>query len=363
MPTTSHENLDDTIEAIPSWAMEWSRQLLLRESRRLPNPGEPYPHRDEPNLPYPELRTSLTEAIAQALVEARYSGERIAGTENERARDISQDQANELQDVLRTLTSSGTALIRSARDLVRRYEKLQKEIAEPKGNLVAGGEAEQLREGIEKIMGELDGAVHWDLLRKIRKLFDQVDARDSLALLAAYDDLARGVRNLMEDDENTFEDAEADPRALQQDYLSYLTDLRDERAADKRTLMLLRTSNDALNLAIAAQQKVTGVYAQVAEERVRQDQKWGEQNHDPFVWFTILGEEYGEACQEALSLRFWKPGPDWTGQAGSATEYRDHLHDRLRAELVQVAAVAISFIECLDREIRQWGSHSIPEAR
>ncbi len=40
------------------------------------------------------------------------------------ATDITQAQANELQDILRTLTNSGTALITSARELVRRYEAL-----------------------------------------------------------------------------------------------------------------------------------------------------------------------------------------------------------------------------------------------
>ena len=39
-----------------------------------------------------------------------------------RARDITQQQAYELQDILRTLTSSGVALAASARELVRRYE-------------------------------------------------------------------------------------------------------------------------------------------------------------------------------------------------------------------------------------------------
>lgn len=312
MPTTSHKNLDDTTETIPFWAMETAREVLLRESHRLSDQGEP-------DLPHPELRASLTEAIAQALVKARQWGGVIEGTENERARDISRDQANELQDVLRTLAPSGTALIRSARDLVRRYEALQRG-QEPQGDIKAGGEAEQLRAGIEEILGALDHRTQESLIDDLRGLIDRVDARDSLALLSTYDDL-------------------------------------------KQTIKTLGDNNKTLNLALLGQQKVTGVYAEVAEEQVRQDQKWGEQNHDPFVWFTILGEEYGEACQKALSLRFWKPGPDWTGQAGAATDYRNHLHNRLRTELVQVAAVSIAFIECLDREIWQWGSHDIPEAR
>jgi NTP pyrophosphatase (non-canonical NTP hydrolase) len=78
----------------------------------------------------------------------------------------------------------------------------------------------------------------------------------------------------------------------------------------------------------------------VAEERVRQDVKWGEQNHDPFLYLTILGEEYGEACEAALRLRF---------SEGDASA--------LRSELVQIAAVAVACVECLDRGAWSWGAH------
>lgn len=74
------------------------------------------------------------------------------------------------------------------------------------------------------------------------------------------------------------------------------------------------------------------VLRDVADERARQDEKWGEQNHDDCCWATILGEEFGEACQASLHIRF-----------GSATV------ELLRDELVQVAAVAVAWIECIDR--------------
>lgn len=35
-------------------------------------------------------------------------------------------------------------------------------------------------------------------------------------------------------------------------------------------------------------------------ERLRQDKKWGEQNHMPDKWMAILGEEYGEVCRATL---------------------------------------------------------------
>ena len=72
----------------------------------------------------------------------------------------------------------------------------------------------------------------------------------------------------------------------------------------------------------------------IAKERNRQDEKWGEQNHDDMTWVTILGEEFGEVCHEALVYKF--------------AEIED-AEERLRAELIQVAAVAVAHIECIDR--------------
>ncbi len=68
-------------------------------------------------------------------------------------------------------------------------------------------------------------------------------------------------------------------------------------------------------------------------ERQNQDCKWGVQNHHPFVWLAILGEEVGEVNKAVLDHNFDKK---------SLENYRE--------ELIQVAAVAVAMIECLDRE-------------
>lgn len=73
---------------------------------------------------------------------------------------------------------------------------------------------------------------------------------------------------------------------------------------------------------------------QIAAERTRQDSKWGEQNHAPAFYLMILGEEVGEANKAALEAYFLK-------DPARLEDYRD--------ELIQVAAVAIAMIECLDR--------------
>lgn len=78
------------------------------------------------------------------------------------------------------------------------------------------------------------------------------------------------------------------------------------------------------------------VLIEVLQERKRQNQKFKEQNHSPMEWVAILGEEFGEVSKAAVEAHF--TGYDSTGN-----------WDEYRMELVQVAAVAVAMIECLDR--------------
>lgn len=73
----------------------------------------------------------------------------------------------------------------------------------------------------------------------------------------------------------------------------------------------------------------------VLNERKRQDELWGEQNHEPFTWLTILMEEVGEFAHDALGVTFGPP--DFSRE------------EHLRAEAVQVAAIALAIVESLDR--------------
>lgn len=74
----------------------------------------------------------------------------------------------------------------------------------------------------------------------------------------------------------------------------------------------------------------------VAIERMSQDAKWGEQNHDPRFWMSVLGEEFGESCRAANHL-MW-------GDFDSAV---NRFHYAL--ELLQTAAVAVAAVEALTR--------------
>lgn len=69
----------------------------------------------------------------------------------------------------------------------------------------------------------------------------------------------------------------------------------------------------------------------VAQERIRQEEKWGEQNHEPSLWLAILMEEVGEAASSILCNKW-----------GTAK----HRNKEFPKELVQVAAVCQAIYEC-----------------
>ena len=78
------------------------------------------------------------------------------------------------------------------------------------------------------------------------------------------------------------------------------------------------------------------VYDEIQQERERQVNKWGVQNHKPIEYLSILMEEVGEVAREALENHF-------------TDFYPPHTLDNYRKELIQVAAVAVAMIESLDR--------------
>ena len=82
---------------------------------------------------------------------------------------------------------------------------------------------------------------------------------------------------------------------------------------------------------------LTQVLNSVMVERERQDKKWGSQRSLPdATWLAILVEEVGEAAAEVIT----NPG---------------YSERRLRDELVQVAAVAIAWVESIGRRTEGGG--------
>lgn len=84
------------------------------------------------------------------------------------------------------------------------------------------------------------------------------------------------------------------------------------------------------------QSKVLG---DVIRERASQDERWGfpQDGQSHTDWLAILTEEVGESAQEVLRLRF-----------GSDKDKPVQARKDLRAEMVQVAAVAVAWIEHMD---------------
>lgn len=90
------------------------------------------------------------------------------------------------------------------------------------------------------------------------------------------------------------------------------------------------------------------VLNEIRKEIERQNFKWGEQNHNPVEWIAILTEEVGEASKEAVDFHFHNPVDKAHTILPNTIEQKNRLQ-RYRTELIQVAAVAVQMIECVDR--------------
>lgn len=84
------------------------------------------------------------------------------------------------------------------------------------------------------------------------------------------------------------------------------------------------------------------IFDLIRTERYRQDQKWGERNYSIFYWICVLVEEVGEASKAAIEFDIPK----------------------MKEELIHVAAVVVSFLECLERNknaVCPGASHYCPD--
>ena len=76
------------------------------------------------------------------------------------------------------------------------------------------------------------------------------------------------------------------------------------------------------------------IYKMIDEERDRQDKKFGDRSDLPrFVWSTILTEENGEVAKACLDIVSEKS-----------------TLDELQTELIQVAAVAVAWLESFEEK-------------
>ena len=75
------------------------------------------------------------------------------------------------------------------------------------------------------------------------------------------------------------------------------------------------------------------VLEDVREERGAQDNRWGQQDHTPARWLIRIVAAFSAAARAGLELDV---------RPGIST-------DDLRRELIQVAAVAVAWVEAIDR--------------
>jgi hypothetical protein len=87
----------------------------------------------------------------------------------------------------------------------------------------------------------------------------------------------------------------------------------------------------------------------IIEERNRQDDTFGEQNHHPAYWFSILGKQMGQLGEKVVD-REW-----------AARDRKSHALDVMRWEAVQVAAVALAMVEAIDRGHVPAGEVGVPQ--
>lgn len=82
----------------------------------------------------------------------------------------------------------------------------------------------------------------------------------------------------------------------------------------------------------------------VVIERIKQDVKWGVQNHSDLRWLPILMEEVGEVSETINEAYPHKE---------NIYEYEyEACIDSLEYELIQVAAVCLAWVECIRRRDR-----------
>ncbi|MBK7823587.1 MAG: hypothetical protein IPJ61_21610 [Tessaracoccus sp.] len=98
------------------------------------------------------------------------------------------------------------------------------------------------------------------------------------------------------------------------------------------------------------------VLREVMDERVRQHDKWGEQNHKDgtgplLVWADRAAGAAVHAFRNRCEYRFRMGNGTWSDIA--LEEIAEALAEEdpalLRAELIQVAAVAVAWVEAIDR--------------
>lgn len=105
----------------------------------------------------------------------------------------------------------------------------------------------------------------------------------------------------------------------------------------------------------------TEILNEIVAERLRQDKKWGEQNHPivrlgshPTKWKVKLYRRAADRARTFCDFKFANCRGDWRAILGeevaeALAEGAAGNMEKCKAELIQVAAVAVAMIECIER--------------
>ena len=73
---------------------------------------------------------------------------------------------------------------------------------------------------------------------------------------------------------------------------------------------------------------------EITKERRYQEDKWGEQDHHPLMWFSIIGEEHGKMLRAFNQYSF--------------DNDMNHF-DEMQRRAISTAASCVAMLECIDR--------------
>lgn len=100
--------------------------------------------------------------------------------------------------------------------------------------------------------------------------------------------------------------------------------------------------------------KSAAILEEVSHERARQDAKWGQQDHPNGTGVPSM-QAAAERSRRVCEQNFYNGSGTW------ADILREEFHEalaegepaNLRTELIQVAAVAVAWVEKIDRDARK----------
>jgi hypothetical protein len=104
------------------------------------------------------------------------------------------------------------------------------------------------------------------------------------------------------------------------------------------------------------------VLCEVADERGRQDAKWGKQNDHPDGTGTQSARASTALIRDAYQQAFARGAGTWSLILAEeiAEAFAESDRAKLRTELIQVAAVAVAWIEAIDRRATRRGGRTPP---